>query len=96
MGTLPWSGSRRRSADLLELPRAGREVGVEAAARLPSVMVLVVEDACTRIAYEDWHKRQPPRRHLRAHRRRRAEGRLPAAKTARLRALAEACLDHSD
>jgi hypothetical protein len=71
-------------------------VGVEAALRLPSVMVLVVEDACTVIALRDWEQREPHRLRLWARRRWHAEGRRLRAKELRIRALAAQCLDAPD
>ncbi|WP_427924639.1 hypothetical protein [Streptomyces sp. cg40] len=46
---------------MLILAQARRTVGVEAALHLPTVMMPVVEDACTALAREDWKHREPPR-----------------------------------
>ncbi|MBO1333017.1 hypothetical protein [Streptomyces sp. VRA16 Mangrove soil] len=91
-----WRGSRGRGLPVLELPCADRTVGVAAALELPSVMMLVVEDACTRIAYADWRHREPSRLHVRARRRWQAEGHQLRAKRQRLRELAVECLDAPD
>ncbi|MFF0739672.1 hypothetical protein ACFYVL_04650 [Streptomyces sp. NPDC004111] len=96
MATVPWRGSRRNVFAPLRLQCAQRVVGVEAALLLPNVMVLVVEDVCTRLAYEDWQRRRPARWHLVAHRRWRAEGIWLEGKFQRLWALAGDCLDCPD
>ncbi|MGW3938747.1 hypothetical protein [Streptomyces phaeochromogenes] len=93
MSTILWRRSRRRPSAVLALRRAQRTVGVEAALRLPSVMVLVVEDSCTAFAHEDWRRREPPRRRLQARRDWQAEGRRLRTKEERLRELAAQCLD---
>ncbi|MEV0740224.1 hypothetical protein AB0I51_30805 [Streptomyces sp. NPDC050549] len=93
MSTIPWRRSRERPTAVLALRCAQRTVGVEAALQLPSVMVLVVEDACTAFALEDWRRREPPRRHLQARRGWQAEGRRLRTKEGRLRELAAQCLD---
>ncbi|WP_438295505.1 hypothetical protein [Streptomyces sp. HUAS TT7] len=71
-------------------------MGVEAALRLPTVMMLVVEDACTRIAREDWRRREPARWRCKAYHRWCSEGQQLRAKKARLKELAAQCLDTSD
>ncbi|MFE2064380.1 hypothetical protein ACFXDH_18580 [Streptomyces sp. NPDC059467] len=96
VSTAPWRQSRRHPTSVLDLPCAQRTVGVEAALQLPNVMMLVVEDACTQIADEDWRHREPTRRHVWARRKWRSEGRLLRAKKARLKALATQCLDAPD
>ncbi|MGW8378325.1 hypothetical protein [Streptomyces sp. ODS28] len=96
MTTVPWRRSRRPVSAPLEVWCARRSVGVEAVLRLPSVRVLVVEDACARIAYQAWRRRRPPRWRAVAHRRWAAEAQQMAAKAARVRALAEECLDGAD
>jgi hypothetical protein len=69
---------------------------VEAALKLPNVMMLVVEDFCVRIAHEDWQHREPTRWNPRLRRCWRSEGRLLRAKKARLKELAAQCLDAPD
>jgi hypothetical protein len=96
MSTVPSRRSSGRPPTVLRLPCARRTVGVEAALRLPGVMVLVVEDACTVIALRDWRRREPPRLHPWARRRWWAEGRRLRAKEARIRELAAQCLDAPD
>lgn len=96
VSTAPWRQSRGRSISVLDLPCAERTVGVEAALKLPNVMVLVVEDTCAQIAHEDWQHREPTRWHLQAHRCWRSEGRLLRAKKTRLKELATQCLDAPD
>lgn len=96
MSTASWRQSRSRSISVLDLPCAERTVGVEAALKLPNVMMLVVEDTCAQIAHEDWQHREPTRWHPRAHRCRRSEGRLRRAKKARLEELAAQCPDAPD
>lgn len=96
MSTVPWRKSRRRPTTVLDLPCARRTVGVEAALRLPSVMMLVVEDACTVIALTDWRRREPPRWRPQARHRWHIEGRRLEAKKARLKELAAECLDTPD
>ncbi|PWI17957.1 hypothetical protein DI272_30220 [Streptomyces sp. Act143] len=81
---------------LLDLPCTHRTVGVEAAVRLPTVMMLVVEDACTAFAREDWRAHEPPRWRPRARRRWHSEGRRLRDKETRLRELAVQCLDTPD
>ena len=93
MITIPWRRSRKREASVLVLARARRTVGVEAVLQLPTVMMLVVEDACTALAREDWKRREPSRRHPRARRHWRAEGCRLREKEERLRELAVECLD---
>ncbi|MDN3028990.1 hypothetical protein [Streptomyces sp. S.PB5] len=96
MSTVPWRRSHRRPLTVLDLPCAERTVGVEAALKLPTVMMLVVEDTCTQIAREDWRRREPPRWRPQARHRWHAEGRRLHAKTARLKELAAQCLDTPD
>jgi hypothetical protein len=96
MSTVPWRKSRKRPMTGLDLPCAQRTVGVEAALRLPSVMMLVVEDACTMIALTDWRRREPPRRRPRERHRWHAEGQRLEAKKGRLKELAAQCLDTPD
>ncbi|MDN3029196.1 hypothetical protein [Streptomyces sp. S.PB5] len=96
MSTVPSRRSSRRPSTVLHLPCARRTVGVEAALRLPTVMVLVVEDTCTLIALRDWQDREPPRRRPRARHRWHAEGRRLRAKEQRMLELAEQCLDAPD
>ena len=88
---------RKRSvpppAGTLSLASAGRTVPVDAALRLPDVMLLVTEDACARIAEADWRLRRPSWRRPRARLRWYRERRQLRAKTARVRALAEEYLD---
>ncbi|MER6628953.1 hypothetical protein ABT301_12010 [Streptomyces sp. NPDC000987] len=96
MSALPSRRSDRRPATLLHLPCAERTVGVEAALVLPTVMVLVVEDACAVIALRDWQRREPSRRHPLARRRWRAEGERLRAKKARIKELAAQSLDTPD
>nr|WSY53833.1 hypothetical protein OG999_29445 [Streptomyces sp. NBC_00886] len=71
-------------------------MGVEAALRLPNVMMLVVEDACTALSREGWRRREPVRWRFQARRRRQTEGRQLDAKENRVRDLAVQCLDASD
>jgi hypothetical protein len=80
---------------MLVLPCAHRTIGVEAAVRLPTVMMLVAEDACTAFATEDWKRREPSRRHPKARHQWHVEGRLLREKQTRLRELAVQCLDAS-
>ena len=97
MNGIPWwLRSRRRPSTFLELTCAERTVGVEAALRLPNVMMLVVEDACARIAEESRQRRKPRRWRLRAHRRWRQEGERLREKRVRMRDLAVECLDGRD
>jgi hypothetical protein len=96
MSTVPWRRARRRPITVLDLPCAERTVGVEAVLRLPNVMMLVVEDACTVVALTDWRRREPPRRRPRDRRRWHTEGRQLEAKKARLKGLAAQCLDAPD
>ncbi|MDX3387234.1 hypothetical protein PV682_38195 [Streptomyces niveiscabiei] len=97
MSGIPWwLRSRRRPSAFLELTCAQRTVGVEAALRLPNVMMLVVEDACARIAEESWQRRGPRRWRLHAHRSWRQEGEQLREKRARMRDLAVECLDGRD
>jgi len=96
MSTVPSRRSNGRPTTLVHLPCARRTVGVEAALRLPSVMVLVVEDACTVIALRDWERREPHRLRPWARRRWHAEGRRLRAKELRMRELAAQCLDAPD
>ncbi|MFE7172918.1 hypothetical protein [Streptomyces sp. NPDC057616] len=96
MSTVPSRRSSGRPATVVHLPCARRTVGVEAALRLPSVMVLVVEDACTVMALHDWQRREPHRLRPLARRRWRAEGRRLRAKEERMRELAAQCLDAPD
>ncbi|MCX3059886.1 hypothetical protein [Streptomyces beihaiensis] len=88
-----WSRAKKAQHTCLRLRSVDRTVGVEAALRMPSVMVLVVEDACVRFAQEDWAMRRPPRRRPLERRHWYAEGQRLRAKSARLRALAAECLD---
>ncbi|MBD0842094.1 hypothetical protein [Streptomyces sp. TRM68416] len=78
---------------MLHLPCAERTVGVEAALRLPDVMVLVVEDTCAVIALRNWARREPPIWRRRARRCWHAEGRRLRAEKARVKDLAARCLD---
>lgn len=96
MSTVPSRRSSGRPTAVVHLPCARRTVGVEAALRLPSVMVLVVEDTCTVIALRDWERREPRRLHPWARRRWEAEGRRLRAKEERVRELAAQCLDAPD
>jgi hypothetical protein len=48
--------------DVLEVACAQRTAPVEAALELTDVMLLVVEDACTRFTEQAWLARRPPRR----------------------------------
>ncbi|EST18709.1 hypothetical protein M878_44530 [Streptomyces roseochromogenus subsp. oscitans DS 12.976] len=96
VSTVPWHKSRQRPISVLDLPCAERTVGVEAALKLPNVMMLVVEDTCAQIAHEDWQHREPTCWHPQAHRCWRSEGRLLRAKKARLKELAAQCLDAPD
>ncbi|WP_431964802.1 hypothetical protein [Actinacidiphila sp. bgisy160] len=96
MSTARWRQSRKRPISVLDLPCAERTVGVEAALKLPSVMMLVIEDTCAQIAREDWQRSEPTRWHLQAHRCWRSEGRLLRAKGVRLKELAAQCLDAPD
>ncbi|WP_329268346.1 hypothetical protein [Streptomyces sp. NBC_01451] len=96
MSTVPWRKSHKRLMTVVDLPCAQRTVGVEAALRLPNVMMLVVEDACTQIALTDWRRREPPRWRHRARHRWYAEERWLDAKKARLKELAAQCLDTPD
>jgi hypothetical protein len=96
MSTVPWRRARRRPTTVVTLPRAQRTVGVEAALRLPNVMMLVIEDACTALSREDWQRREPARWRPRARHRRHTEGRRPDAKETRLRDLAVQCLGAPD
>jgi hypothetical protein len=81
------------SPDFLEVACAHRTVPVEAALELPDVMLLVVEDACARIAEQAWQARRPPRWNVGATRRWRAETAPLHRKQERVRALAEQYLD---
>ncbi|MFZ3573026.1 hypothetical protein ACOKM5_39480 [Streptomyces sp. BH097] len=96
MENVLWRRFRRTRSDMLRLRYARRTVGVEAVRWLPSVMVLAVEDACTRFAYEDWRRRQPSRRRIWARRRWLEEGAFLREKSARLRELARECLDSAE
>ncbi|MFF4804323.1 hypothetical protein ACFY1U_39115 [Streptomyces sp. NPDC001351] len=96
MSAVPSHRSSRRPATVLHLPCARRTVGVEAALRLPTVMVLVVEDACTAIALRDWERREPSHWRPWALRRWGAEGRRLRAKELRVRELAAQSLDAPD
>ncbi|MEU5893915.1 hypothetical protein ABZ835_45040 [Streptomyces sp. NPDC047461] len=96
MSTVPWRRSRRPPTTVVTLPCAQRAVGVEAVLRLPNVMMLVVEDACTALSREDWRRREPARWRSQARRRWHTEGRQLDAKESRVRDLAVQCLDASD
>ncbi|MFJ9908811.1 hypothetical protein ACIRVK_39185 [Streptomyces sp. NPDC101152] len=69
---------------------------METAVRLPTVMMLVVEDACTAFARKDWKRREPSRRRPRARHQWHAEGSLLQEKERRLKELAAQCLDAPD
>lgn len=96
MSTVPSRRSSRRPSTVLHLPCARRTVGVEAALRLPTVMVLVVEDACTVIALRDWERREPSHWRPWVRRRWHEEGRRLRAKELRVRELAAQSLDAPD
>ncbi|MCI3278230.1 hypothetical protein [Streptomyces cylindrosporus] len=96
MSTVPSRRSSRYPSTVLHLSCARRTVGVEAALRLPTVMVLVVEDACTVIALRDWAHREPSHWRPWARARWHAEGRRLRAKELRMRELAAQCLDTPD
>jgi hypothetical protein len=93
MSTVPSRRSGGRPATVVHLPYAERTVGVEAALQLPTVMMLVVEDACAVIALRDWQRREPSRWHPLARRRWLAEGGRLRAKKARMKELAAQSLD---
>ncbi|MFJ9084430.1 hypothetical protein ACIRL3_18595 [Streptomyces sp. NPDC102384] len=96
MAKARWWRLRKVRIDTLCLRSVDRTVGVEAVLRLPSVMVLAVEDACTCFAYDDWNRRRPPLSQPWVRRRWQAEGKLLSAKVARLMELAAQCLDGAE
>ena len=87
---------RKANRQLVFLRYAERSVGVEAVLQQPSVMVLTIEDVCTRFAHDDWRRRKPTRRRPWARRRWEAEGAQLRAKVQRIRELAAQCLDGAE
>ena len=78
---------------MLEVACAHRTVPVEAALELPDVMLVIVEDACTRLTEQAWLERRPLVWDRRSVRRWHAEASQLRRKQERVQALAEQYLN---